>query len=154
MCVWYLKVWPFSAWVPARQQVEGSLALRDYLLLLSHFLFYWSGVAVLKAGIRFLRVMLSFLRLLHLRWVISPGRWHLDVGFDYWGCSVHFGRGHACRLWRPVLNRFGGKMACSLSTQITLKSSGIVHNIEWNCYGLMCYIKYKVKMCLPAIDVI
>ena len=85
---------------------------------------------------------------------LSRGRWGLNVGFDFWECSVHFGRGHACRLWRPVLNRFGGKMACSLSTQITLKSSGIVHNIEWNCYGLMCYIKYKVKMCLPAIDVI
>jgi hypothetical protein len=70
MCVWYLRVWPLSAWVPARQQVVGSLALRDYLLLLSHFLFYWSGVAVLKAGIRFLWVMLSFLWLLHLRWVI------------------------------------------------------------------------------------
>ena len=70
MCVWYLRVWPFSTWVPARQQVEGSLALRDYLVLLSYFLFYWSGVAVNKAGIHFLRVMLSFLRLLHLRWVI------------------------------------------------------------------------------------
>jgi len=70
MCVWYLKVWPSSAWVPARQQAEGSLALRDYLVLLSYFLFYWSGVAVNKAGIHFLRVMLSFLRLLHLRWVI------------------------------------------------------------------------------------
>ena len=70
MCVWYLRVWPLSTWVPARQQVVGSPALRDYLLLLSHFLFYWSGVAVLKAGIRFLWVMLSFLWLLHLRWVI------------------------------------------------------------------------------------
>ena len=69
MCVWYLKVWPFSAWVPASQQVEGLLALRDYLLSLSYFLFYWSRVAVHKAGIRFLRVM-SFLRLLQLRWVI------------------------------------------------------------------------------------
>ena len=97
----------------------------------------------------------TFGRKCHSPWYISsPGRWDLDVGFDYWGCSVHFGRGHGCRLWRPVLNRFGGKMACSLSTQITLKSSGIVHNIEWNCYGLMCYIKYKVKMCLPAIYVI
>ena len=70
MCVWYLRVWPLPAWVPARQQMVGSPALRDCLLLLSHFLFYWSGVAVLKAGIRFLRAMLSFLQLLHLRWVI------------------------------------------------------------------------------------
>ena len=67
---WYIMVWPLSAWVPARQQVVGSPALRDYLLLLLHFLFYWSGVAVLKAGIRFLSAMLSFLQLLHLRWVI------------------------------------------------------------------------------------
>ena len=70
MCVWYLKVWPFSTWVPARQQVEGSLALRDYLVLFLYFLFYWSGVVVYKAGIRFLKVMSSCLRLLHFRWVI------------------------------------------------------------------------------------
>ena len=63
-------MWPLSAWVPARQQVVGSPALRDYLVLFLYFLFYWSGVVVLKAGIRFLMVMLSFLRLLHLRWVI------------------------------------------------------------------------------------
>ena len=35
-----------------------------------NFLFYWSGVVVHKDGIRFLKVMLSCLRLLHFRWVI------------------------------------------------------------------------------------
>ena len=45
-------------------------ALRDYLILFLYFLFYWSGVVVYKAGIRFLKVMSSCLRLLHFRWVI------------------------------------------------------------------------------------
>ena len=70
MCVWYLRVWPLSAWVPARQQVVGSPALRDYLVLFLYFLFYWSGVVFYKAWIRFLKVMSSCLRQLHFRWVI------------------------------------------------------------------------------------
>ena len=70
MCVWYLRVWPLSAWVPARQQVVGSPALRDYLVLFLYFLFYWGGVVFYKAGIRFLKVMSSCLRLLHFRGVI------------------------------------------------------------------------------------
>ena len=42
MCVWYLKVWPLSTWVPARQQVVGSPTLRDYLVLL--LIFFFIGV--------------------------------------------------------------------------------------------------------------
>ena len=44
MCVWYLKVWPLSTWVPARQQVVGSPTLRDYLVLLLIFFFIGVGL--------------------------------------------------------------------------------------------------------------
>ena len=63
-------------YISVKWELLGSCSLyqcwwnTDNILLLSHFLFYWNGVAVLKAGIRFLWVMLSFLWLLHLRWVI------------------------------------------------------------------------------------
>ena len=89
MCVWYLRVWPLSAWVPARQQVVGSPALRDYLVLFLYFLFYWSGVVVYKAGIRFLKVMSSCLRLLHFRWVICHFVALACLHVDLFGVEPH-----------------------------------------------------------------
>ena len=70
MCVWYLKLWPLCAWVPARQQVEGSLALRNWLVISFILFFYWNGVLLYKTWFRFLKLMLSCLRQLHFRWVM------------------------------------------------------------------------------------
>ena len=89
MCVWYLRVWPLSAWVPARQQVVGSPALRDYLVLFLYFLFYWGGVVFYKAGIRFLKVMSSCLRLLHFRWVICHFVALACLHVDLFGVEPH-----------------------------------------------------------------
>ena len=109
MCVWYLKERPLCAWVPTRHQIEGSVALRDYISLLSHVLFHWIGAAVLRAGIRFLRVMLSFLRLLHLRWVRCHIIALLGTGChrkDKNSCPVnHCLTSHYSSLWDVQIDR-------------------------------------------------
>ena len=48
-----IKVWPFSVWVPARQQVEGSTARRDYLVLSLYFLFFFIEVELWLTRLEF-----------------------------------------------------------------------------------------------------
>jgi hypothetical protein len=158
MCVWYLKVWPLSTWVPARQQVEGSLALRDYLLLLSYFLFYWSGVAVHEAGMRFLRVMLSFLQLLHLRWVICHivalacllvnllgiGLHHLK---DKDSCLVdHCFTSHYSSLWDVQIDRILHTLiiVCNI---VSLQSVGLSYLGMVTCWWIILRSLLPVAWC-------
>ena len=135
-------MWPFSAWVPARQQVVGSHALRDYLFLFLYFLFYWSGVVFYKAGIRFLKVLSSCLWLLHFRMVMCHFVALAFLHVNLFGIGPHRLKDSFSSL---VNHCFTSHYSSSWDVQIDRILHTLITFADWLYYKSMSYLVYWLR---------